>query len=80
MIEKMTKYSFILLKDQTEGLLKRLQELGIMDITRSAKAVDQESASLMASLEEQKSRIKFLKSGKYDGDQQYRNTNPPTAQ
>ena len=40
MISPMTRYSFILLKGEEEGFLEKLQELGMMDITRSAKPVD----------------------------------------
>ena len=35
MIEKMTKYSFVLLDAGKEDFLSRLQELGLVDITRS---------------------------------------------
>ena len=35
MIEKMTKYSFILLSGKTEEFLRRLQQLGLVDIARS---------------------------------------------
>ena len=39
MVDKMMKYSFILLSGETEGFLEKLQELGVVDITRSAKPV-----------------------------------------
>ena len=51
MITPMTKYSFILLDGQQEGLLGKLQELGLMDITRSAKPVDSHSGEIMAEVE-----------------------------
>ncbi len=51
MITSMTKYSFILLKGEQEGLLDSLQELGLMDITRSAKPVDETSNELAAELD-----------------------------
>ena len=35
MITSMTKYSFILLKGEKDGFLNRLQELGVVDISRS---------------------------------------------
>ena len=44
MIEKMTKYSFILLKGKDEDFLTAVQELGVVDITRSSKPVDKESS------------------------------------
>ena len=48
MIEKMTKYSMILLKGQQESLLEGLQELGLVDITRSTKALDDTSQKIVA--------------------------------
>ena len=50
MIEKMTKYSFILLSDEAEGFLRNLEDLGVVDIIRSAKPVDDVSASLFADI------------------------------
>lgn len=38
MISPMTRYSFILLNGEQDGLLEQLQELGLVDITRSATA------------------------------------------
>ena len=48
MIERMTKYSFILLKGEEEGFLRKLRENGLVDITREAKPVDERSAALLA--------------------------------
>ena len=36
MVDKMMKYSFILLSGETEGFLNKLQEMGVVDVTRSA--------------------------------------------
>ena len=41
------KYSFILLSGETEGFLEKLQELGVVDVTRSAKPVDECSAAML---------------------------------
>ena len=41
------KYSFILLSGETEGFLDKLQELGVVDVTRSAKPVDDCSAAML---------------------------------
>ena len=41
------KYSFILLSGETEGFLEKLQELGVVDVTRSAKPVDDCSAAML---------------------------------
>ena len=57
MIEKMTKYSFILLSGKTEEFLRRLQELGLVDITRSSKPVDERSAALLSMTNELKTAI-----------------------
>lgn len=43
------KYSFILLSGETEGFLEKLQELGVVDITRSAKPIDECSAAMLDS-------------------------------
>ncbi|MGN0201970.1 MAG: V-type ATP synthase subunit I [Candidatus Cryptobacteroides sp.] len=62
MIEKMTKYSFILLKGKDEDFLTAVQELGVVDITRSSKPVDKESADLMNLTKELGAAIKALTS------------------
>ncbi|MGN0189617.1 MAG: V-type ATP synthase subunit I [Candidatus Cryptobacteroides sp.] len=41
----MTKYSFILLSGETEGFLKQLQELGVVDIKRSTKPVNEATSA-----------------------------------
>ena len=51
MIASMTKYSFILLNGTQNDLLERLQEIGLVDITRSAKPVDATSEELVADIE-----------------------------
>ncbi len=51
MIAPMTKYSFILLNGTQGDLLERLQEMGLVDITRSARAVDKASEELMADID-----------------------------
>ncbi len=42
----MTKYNFILLSGDVEDFLKKLQTVGVMDITRSTKPVDEKSEYL----------------------------------
>ena len=51
MIAPMTKYSFILLNGQQQALLEKLQELGLVDFTRSVKPVDDKSHQLLADIE-----------------------------
>ena len=60
MISPMTKYSFILLSGEQEGLLERLQEIGLVDITRSVKPVDGQSAALLAEAERRRGFIQTL--------------------
>ena len=50
-IDKMTKYSFVLLSGEAESFLKELEELGVVDITRSEKPVDDRSATLSSDVE-----------------------------
>ena len=51
MIASMTKYSFILLNGEQEGLLEKLQETGLVDITRSVKPVDPESYEMVGEID-----------------------------
>lgn len=68
MIEKMTKYSFILLSGKTEEFLRCLQELGLVDITRSSKPVDERSAALLSMTNELKKAVSKLESLDYSQD------------
>ena len=43
MIKKMTKYTFVVMNSEVETFLARLQELGVVDITRSSRPVDASS-------------------------------------
>ena len=71
MIEKMTRYDFILLSGETEAFLQKLQEVGVVDITRSFKPVDAESAALLSEAEELKKKIAWLEAGDYSQDETY---------
>ncbi len=51
MISPMTKYSFVLLNGEQDSLLEKLQEIGLMDITRSVKPVDDTSQKLSADID-----------------------------
>ncbi|MCR4847749.1 MAG: ATPase V [Bacteroidales bacterium] len=42
----MTKYDFILMSGDADAFLKKLQEVGLVDITRSLKPVDEQSEKL----------------------------------
>ena len=60
MIEKMTRYNFILLGGEEEKFLADLQELGVVDITRSFKPVDDASNELLLKAESLKNAVTFL--------------------
>ena len=68
MITKMTKYSFILLTGEKEGFLEQLQELGVVDISRSVKPVDQGSSDMLAKATKAKKALEFLESIDYTKD------------
>lgn len=51
MITPMTKYSFILLNGEQDALLEKIQEFGLMDITRSTKPLDKKSQKLAGEIE-----------------------------
>ena len=68
MITKMTKYSFILLTGEKEGFLEQLQELGVVDISRSVKPVDQDSSVMFHKAERAKKAVEFLESIDYSKD------------
>ena len=64
----MTKYSFILMTGEKEGFLEQLQELGVVDISRSVKPIDQDSSEMFAKASRAKKAIEFLESINYSKD------------
>ncbi len=64
MVTKMTKYSFILLSGQTEDFLEKIRELGVLDITRSQKPVDEKSAAILEEADRAKKALNILKACK----------------
>jgi V/A-type H+-transporting ATPase subunit I len=72
----MTKYSFILLSGQTEEFLSKIQDLGVIDITRSVKPVDEKSEALLSEADTVKKALNVLnscdaepeKGFRFDGD------------
>ena len=46
MVTEMTKYDFILMSGDADGFLKKLQGIGLVDITRSVKPIDEQSEKL----------------------------------
>ena len=71
MITKMMKYSFVLLSGEKEGFLEQLQELGIVDISRSVKPVDQDSHLMFARATKAKKTIETLEGIDYSKDADY---------
>ena len=68
MITKMTKYSFVLLTGEKEGFLEQLQELGVVDISRSVKPIDSDSSVMFHKAERAKKVLEFLESINYTND------------
>ena len=60
MISKMTKYSFILLSGDKDSFIEKLGALGLVDIVRSSKPVDDASHGMMAEIEQLGSLIQGL--------------------
>ena len=60
MIEKMTKYSFALLSGDAEKFLLDLEGLGVVDITRSQKPVDDLSSQLSTEAQACRKAINYL--------------------
>ena len=65
MITPMTRYSFILLNASRDSFLDRLQDLGVVDITRSSKAIDDESAAMLSEAEELRKAISSLSAASF---------------
>ena len=72
MVTKMTKYSFILLSEQTEGFLNSLQELGVVDISRSLKPIDEQSSGMLAEADRAKKALSILASCKAGSEKDFR--------
>lgn len=61
MIIKMTKYSFILFHKEVSSFLNKVQEIGMVDIIRENKAVDEHSKEMLSVIQSYISVIKRLK-------------------
>ena len=68
MITKMTKYSFVLLTGEKEGFLEQLQELGVVDISRSVKPVDQDSSEMFAKVTRARKTLEYLEGINFSKD------------
>lgn len=72
MVTKMTKYSFILLSEQTEGFLNSLQELGVVDISRSLKPIDEQSSGMLAEADRTKKALSILAACKAGSEKDFK--------
>ena len=68
----MTKYSFILLSEQTEGFLNSLQELGVVDISRSLKPIDEQSSGMLAEADRAKKALSILAACKAESEKDFK--------
>ena len=68
MITKMTKYTFLLLRSDTEAFLHEVQDLGVLDIKRSRKPVDAVSAQLFREAESIRHEIETVEKCDFSKD------------
>ena len=61
MVTEMTRYDFILMSGDADAFLRKLQEVGVMDITRSLKPIDEKSEKLSHRAEIYRKAIAALK-------------------
>ena len=61
MVTEMTKYDFILMSGDADAFLEKLQAVGVVDITRSMKPVDEKSEKLSARAEVYRKALSSLK-------------------
>ena len=61
MVTEMTKYDFILMSGDADAFLEKLQSVGVVDITRSLKPVDEKSEKLSARAEIYRKALSQLK-------------------
>jgi len=61
MVTEMTKYDFILMSGDADAFLEKLQAVGVVDITRSLKPVDDQSEKLSARADVYRKALSSLK-------------------
>lgn len=71
MISKMTKYDFVLLSSDQERFLDGIQSLGMLDIKRSVKAVDDRSSSLFAEIRQLQKTVSDIENERFTRDGKY---------
>ncbi len=62
------KYSFILMTGEKEGFLEQLQELGVVDISRSVKPVDADSAEMFSKAVRAKNVLEYIENLNFKKD------------
>jgi len=71
MIVKMTKYSFVLLHSETDSFLNELQKIGLIDISRSQKPVDETSSALFEKIDGLKKAVARIEKDDFTRDSEY---------
>ena len=61
MIAKMTKYTLLMLPSQTGEILGKIQEVGLLDISRSAKPVDSRSQAMLEEIRNGNATLALLR-------------------
>ena len=61
MVTEMTKYDFILMSGDADAFLEKLQSVGVVDITRSLKPIDEKSEKMSARAEIYRKALSALK-------------------
>ena len=79
MITKMTKYTFLLLTSDSEGFLREIQSLGVLDITRSRKPVDSVSGKYFRESEVLRKDIENVDRCDFSRDEQHRSLSAKLA-
>ena len=72
MITRMTKYTFLLLTSDSEAFLREIQELGVLDITRSRKPVDAVSGALYREAEALRKEVETVEKCDFSRDEEHR--------
>jgi len=75
MIEKMTKFNFILLSEDVLPFLNHMQEMGLLDITRSTKPIDDKARGFLSEAEELKHLISWIENEDFCQDSIYNDIN-----
>lgn len=71
MIEKMTKYTILLLSSEKDDFLSQMQELGMLDIRRSSKPVDSYSEAILQDIRRSQQAVLALEKIDFSRDEDY---------